>query len=198
MKKLFSLFLIILSIFSFGQKKYSTNEIINSFPFSKATKVKIVSYNTEFVSEHPTPLPPIGKNGDSTMIKEIIETQKNLINLQDIIGKEHLKGIKQMKSLNLKEILELSKILYNTCGKFSGADVEGVKCFFPRNAVLFYDENDKVFEILEICFECHGIRFKSEKSLEINYMCDSFYKKIEDYFKINGFATQRSIKRYHK
>lgn len=62
---------------------------MNNFPFSKATKVKIISYNTDFVSEIPIPLPPIGKNGDSTMIKKVIENQKNLIKLQDIIGKEH-------------------------------------------------------------------------------------------------------------
>ena len=63
-------------------------------------------------------------------------------------------------------------------------------CFFPRNAVLFYDENDKVFEILEICFECDRIQFNSEKSLEINAMCDNFYPKIEKYFKQKSIPTQ--------
>lgn len=192
MKSLLSVLLLMFSIISFGQKKYSTNEIINSFPFSKTTKVKIISYNIDFVSEHPIPLPPVGKNGDSTIIKKIIENQKNLIRLPDIIGKEQIEGIKQTKTLNLKETIEISKILYNTCGKFSNGNREGVKCFFPRNAILFYDENDKVFEILEICFECHGVRFMSDKSMEINYMCDDFYQKIENYFKANGFSTQFS------
>mgnify|MGYP003606222754 CR=1 FL=1 len=73
MKKLFSLFLIIFSIFCFGQKKFSTNEIMNNYPFNKAAKVKIISYNSDFISDIPIPLPPVGKNGDSTMIKKLIE-----------------------------------------------------------------------------------------------------------------------------
>lgn len=193
MKKYFSLIIFLLFFsFSFGQKKFSTNELLNIYPFNKTSKVKIISYNTDFVSEFPTPLPPVGKDGDSTIIKNIIANQTFPIKLKNILGNENLKGIEETKTLNFVEIFELSKLLYNTCGKFSNDMREVSKCFFPRNAVLFYDENDKVFEFLEICFECYRIEYISEKSLEINGLCNDFYFKLENLFKNNGLKTQHN------
>ncbi|WP_439478926.1 hypothetical protein [Chryseobacterium aquaticum] len=190
MKKLLIVFLLTFSLVSFGQKRLSINEIMNSYPFNKTTKVKIVSYNTDFLSEFPIPLPPLGKNVDSTIIKRLISEQTFPIKLEKILGKESLEGIKQTKTLNFKETFELSQLLYNTCGKFKNDMREVNKCFFPRNAVLFLDDNDIVFEILEICFECQRMQFNSEKSLEINGMCDNFYPIIEKVFKDSGFQTQ--------
>lgn len=86
--------------------------------------------------------------------------------------------------------MELLDLLYNTCGQFKNDMRKISKCFFPRNAILFYDENDKVFEILEICFECHRIDFNSKQSLEINDMCDDFYSKLEKFFKDNSLETK--------
>ncbi|VXB17973.1 MULTISPECIES: hypothetical protein [Chryseobacterium] len=194
MKKfLFCIFLLFLS-FSFGQKKFPTNELLNIYPFSKTSKVKIISYNIDFVSEFPTPLPPVGKDGDSTIIKNIIANQTFPIKLRNILGNENMEGIKQSKTLNFKETFELSELLYNTCGKFKNDIREISKCFFPRNAILFYDENNKVFEILEICFECHRIDFNSNQSLEINDMCNNFYSRLEQLFKENGLETQHNRK----
>lgn len=189
MQKFFSIFLILFSVFFFGQKKYSTNEIMNNYPFNKATKVKIISYNTDFMGDMPIPLPPM-KGMDSVEIKRLIENQKRPIQLKDIIGKENLEGIEKMKTLNYTEFFELSKLLYNTCGKYTTNVRRISNCFFPRNAVLFYDENDKVFDFLEVCFQCDGVEFYSEKSIAINNMCDNFYSKIEEYFNNKGLATQ--------
>lgn len=190
MKKIFTLFLFTFSLISFGQKKFSMNEIMKSYPFNKTTKVKIISYNTDFVSEFRTPLPPIGKDVDSLMIKKIIAEQTFPIKLENILGNENMDGIKQTKTLNLQENFELSKLLYNTCGKFRNDVREISKCFFPRNAVLFFDENDRVFEILEICFDCYRMKFNSEKSLEINGMCDNFYLKLENFYNSKGLKTK--------
>jgi hypothetical protein len=194
MKKFLFLVFCFSFLFLFSQKKYSTNEISNIFPLNKATKVKIISYNTDFISESPTPLPPFGGKIDSIEIKRIIANQKFPIKLENIIGKENLEGINQTKTLNYKEIFEFSKLLYNTCGKFSSYLREVSMCFFPRNAVLFYDENDTVFEILEICFECHRMGFNSEKSSEVNGMCDSFYSKLEKLFQSKGLQTRYNRK----
>ncbi|WP_267402520.1 MULTISPECIES: hypothetical protein [unclassified Chryseobacterium] len=190
MKKILLIILACIFSFSFGQKKFTINELINSFPLNKATKVKIISYNIDFPGPAPIPPPPIGKDGDSTAIKKFIANQKFPITLENIIGKEDLEGINQNKTLNFKETVEFSKLLYNTCGKFQSGLREVTKCFFPRNAILFYDENDKVFETLEICFECHRMDYHSGKSMEVNYMCDNFYKNLEKYFQSKGLQTK--------
>lgn len=187
-------YLFLISIFgfliSFGQKKYSAKEILNTFPLNKATKVKIISYNTDFISEFPIPLPPIGGKIDSIEIKKIIANRKFPIKLENIIGKENLEGINQTKTLNYKETLELSNLLFNTCGKFPNNARRVSMCFFPRNAILFYDENDQVFDFLEVCFECHRMEAISEKATEINDMCDDFYTKLEKYFQTKELQTQ--------
>lgn len=142
------------------------------------------------MSEFPTPLPPIGKDGDSSTIKKIIAEQTFPIKLENILGNENLDGIKETKTLKLEETFELSKLLYNTCGKFQDDEREVSKCFFPRNAVLFFDENDRVFEILEICFDCRRMQFNSKKSVEINGMCDNFYIKLENFYNSKRLKTK--------
>ncbi|MPS65338.1 MAG: hypothetical protein DI622_10175 [Chryseobacterium sp.] len=192
MKKYLFSILIFSFLISFGQKRYSTKEIFNTLPLNQATKIKIISYNTNFVSEFPIPLPPIGGNIDSIEIKRIIANQKFPIKLVNIIDKENIEGINQIKTLNYKDSLELSNLLFNTCGKFPNNIRRVSMCFFPRNAILFYNENDQVFDFLEICFECHRIEALSEKATKINDMCDDFYTKLEKFFKSKGLKTQHS------
>ena len=102
-KLLFFVFIVVFSI-SYSQKKFSTNEIFNTSPLQKAVKVKIISYNINFISEVRTPLPPIGGKIDSAVIKRIIENQKFPISLKNSIENEDLVGIDEMKILNFKEI----------------------------------------------------------------------------------------------
>ncbi|AZA85317.1 hypothetical protein EG349_00155 [Chryseobacterium shandongense] len=188
-KLLFFVFIVVFSI-SYSQKKFSTNEIFNTSPLQKAVKVKIISYNINFISEVRTPLPPIGGKIDSAVIKRIIENQKFPISLKNSIENEDLVGIDEMKILNFKETFDLFKLLYNTCGKFPNQLRSVSMCFFPRNAILFYDENDKVFDFLEICFECQRMEPLSEESTEINDVCDNFYSNLEKFFQSKGLQTQ--------
>jgi len=60
MKKLTFLISIFIFFLSFGQKRYSTNEMLKNFPLNKASKVKIISYNIDFIGEFVLiPPPPI-------------------------------------------------------------------------------------------------------------------------------------------
>ncbi|MFY8181440.1 MAG: hypothetical protein ACOVLG_06665 [Flavobacterium sp.] len=42
--------------------------------------------------------------------------------------------------------------------KLSKCEIEnwGAKCYNPRHALLFYDENDKIYGYIEMCFDCNG------------------------------------------
>ena len=190
MKHFFSIILMLLSFLLLGQKKYSTAEILKTFPLGKATKVKIISYNTDFRGEFALTPPPPNIKLDSIQLKDYYDNLKKPIKLTETISKGNFKEIKESKTLNIPETLQLSKVLFNTCGKFSGNNREVSMCFFPRNAILFYDENDNVFDFLEICFECHRMESLSENATEINGMCSSFYTKLEKYFKDKGLQTQ--------
>jgi hypothetical protein len=188
-RKLSFTILILISAIFFGQKKISTAEILNSFPFKKAVKIKIISYNIDFPGM-ALPLPPPQIASDPVAAKKWEESQKKPIDINDILSKEDLVGIDESKTLTLAEIHQLYNVIYNTCVKFLGENVMGNKCFFPRNAVLFYDENDKVFDIFEICFECDGLRSSAVGTIFINDQCDKFYSTVEKFFQSKGLQTQ--------
>ena len=212
MKKIFSFFLIIFSIISFGQKKKQKNiqpppppsfdlsnginkgfkptsfeNRIKNFPFNKAAKVKIVSYNLDFKKE------PIAEPiliNDSVAIKEA-KNRKNPVNISDIIS-GNFNGISQQKNLNITEIKELTNIIYNTCGKYSSGVFSVSGCFFPINAILFYDENDAVFAHVEICFECGTKQENPKKMLDFKSLSNEIDEPLEKFFNKIGISTQYS------
>ncbi|WP_295202167.1 hypothetical protein [uncultured Chryseobacterium sp.] len=186
-----SLLLIVFGfLLSYGQKIYSTNEILKTFPLKKSTKVKIISYNIDFIGEYALIPPPPNRQLDSVQLKEYYESLKKPVKLKEVISHGDLNAIQQSKTLTVAETFELTKLLFNTCGKFTGGNYRISKCFFPRNAILFYNENDEVFDFLEICFECDRIEALSDKATEINYMCDTFFRKLESFFRNKGLQTQ--------
>jgi hypothetical protein len=43
----------------------------------------------------------------------------------------------------------------------------------PRHAILFFDENDQIFEYVEICFDCFTVQASSQlKFLEVYDLID--------------------------
>lgn len=214
MRKFSLLIFVFCSILIFGQKKKrkvvppppppsfdSGNRInkdfrptsfenrIKNFPFNKATKVKIVSYNLDFKKE-PIYVPPHPK--DSVAIEEYAK-RKFPVNISDIISGD-FKGISQHKNLNISEIKELTNILYNTCGKYSTGIYSEAGCFFPRNAILFYDESDSVFAHLEICFQCGTKQENPKGILSSETMCNEIDEPLENFFNKIGVSTAYSGK----
>ncbi|HCA09343.1 hypothetical protein [Chryseobacterium sp.] len=208
-------------IFSFSQKKkkktkdalaelrsysYNDGEIkkdfkpiplqkrIARFPFGKASKIKIISYNLYLKKARayePAPPPPKTKL-DSVNLEKYYENLKNTepVELGDVINNTDNEGLQESKMLTLNEISELTHILYNTCNKYYISLISQSGCFFPRNAILFYDENDKVFAYYDICFECEGIESSPKGMLEPIETCEFLYPDLEKFFKSKGLTTQ--------
>lgn len=167
---------------------------IAKFPFNKATKVKIISYNLNFKknSGYTPPPPPPKTKEDSiklTRYYDSIKTNK-IFELREAIDHSAFEGIQQSRTLTLSEISELTDVIYNTCEKYNIGFVSTRGCFFPRNAILLYDENDKVFAFFEICFECSGIESSPRNMLEPFETCEYLYPELERFFKSKGLTTQ--------
>lgn len=210
MKKTFSILLIAFSTFSFSQKKKQKNippppsfdlnnrvsknfkptpfEVrVKNFPFSKAIKVKIISYNLDFKKE-PIYTPPPPK--DSVAIQEYVK-RKISVKISDIIS-GNFNEVSQQKNLNISEIKELTNIIYNTCGKYSSGVYSQNGCFFPRNAILFYDENDTIFAHIEICFQCGTRQENPEGLLGWESLCNEMDADLEVFFNKIGIKTEYS------
>lgn len=210
MKNIFILFSLIFSLLFFGQKKkaeivdYEASRVklnknfksenlgkrIAKYPFSKTSKIKIISYNLEFEGLYTPPPPPPNVKLDSLEMINYYKSAKKPIVLKDIIDINSIEGITDIKTLDLTEISELTDIYYNTCSKYIFENHRGNKCFFPRNAILFYDENDIVFAFTEICFQCEGIHSFPENIFSNNEICEFLYPALENFFKDKGIQTQ--------
>ncbi|WES99489.1 hypothetical protein P2W68_07675 [Chryseobacterium arthrosphaerae] len=177
-------------------KPIPLHQRIDKFPFSKAARVKIVSYNLNLkksaaMSYTPPPPPPKTKEDSIRLTKYYDSIKKNKdFELVEAVDHSDFTGIQESRTLTLSEISELTDVLYNTCEKYNIAFVSTSGCFFPRNAILLYDENDHIFAYFEICFECSAIESSPRKMLEPLETCEYLYPELEKFFKSKGVSTQ--------
>jgi len=154
---------------------------LNEYPFNAAVKVRIVSFNLDYDGE--LVITPIG----STEANE-----KELpVNLSNIVGRNDLPGFAQSKMLTLIEVTKLTDILYNVCPKYIISSYTKLGCYEPRNAILFYDENDQVFQYIEICFECRENETKPKKLNILDNFCSYGYDELKTFFEENGIKTEK-------
>ncbi|WP_445432837.1 hypothetical protein [Chryseobacterium indoltheticum] len=206
MKKFFSVIVFSLSFsFSFCQKKKAphkpgnSNSYINknfkpetfsnrikNFPFNKTSKVKLISYNLDFKKE-PIYTPPSPNESTSTKNENLRKSPRKLF---EILSDKNLTRAYQQKSLNLSEIQELTNIIFNECDKYSTGIINSAGCYFPRNTILFYDEEDNIFAYFEICFQCNGFESEPKELFKEDMRCESIYEKLENFFNKTGIKTQ--------
>lgn len=91
----------------------------------------------------------------------------------------------EVKTLTFSQVDKLTDILYNYGYGGEVYIVRTANCYMPRNAILFLDSNGKVFEFIEICFECRNTRESSEK-ISLGEMCDQKMSMLKDFFKTAG------------
>lgn len=135
------------------------------YPFNVAKQVKLVSFN---VLDYGLP------------------TTKKSVN----VSKLH-----QVISLKQPEIDSLTDILYNTRARYYILKMSTSGCYDPHNAVLFFDKNNKVFEYIEICFDCHQVRYSNEKVVVFDD-CVYTFDDLKSYFQT--FELKTSKKEFEK
>jgi acetyltransferase-like isoleucine patch superfamily enzyme len=166
---------------------YSVAQRLKRYPFYRATKIVAVS----FLGIEPYKQILINGNShvNDTLKKKTIN--KLTKNVTDTIFKAglHIKNCKlnyssiiEIKELNSNEICNLTNVIYNTnVHKPSNYSTPGYNCFIPRNALIFYDRNGKIFDYLEVCFECMHYMSESHK-ITIGTYCNQKYDLLKDLF----------------
>jgi hypothetical protein len=141
---------------------YSQKQRSQFYPFNKASKVLLISYNDTIAIQNTTPVE--NKKLDLTKIRETIV-------------------------LSRAQVDSLTSILYNVGVKSSDYWFQmgdpGRKCYNPRNSIIFLDEKQRAFEYIEICFECHQDRLSSRK-IKNWTLCESKFGLLQDYFLWTG------------
>ncbi|RZL42192.1 MAG: hypothetical protein EOP00_23765 [Pedobacter sp.] len=171
------------SIYNKHYKPISIEKRLKNYPFSSATKIKLISFNLyESASAEPI----------ITEINNPLPFRKNpSIELPSIMNQKDLVGINQSKTLTIAQINKLTDILYNTCSKYNINRKDAFGCYNPRNAIVFFDKEDMVFAYLEICFECKGNQARPAKLTEFPEFCSYSYNGLEKFFNRNGIETKK-------
>jgi len=126
------------------KNKYSVSQRLKRYPFSKAAKILAVSFKYGMPNDSTAKEYDYGLN-----VADSVLDQRSLI---------------EIKQLSTAQINSLTNIMYNIntrSGK--GYPDPGYSCFAPRNALVFIDRNGKIFDYLEVCFECDQMRSQSDK-----------------------------------
>jgi hypothetical protein len=173
--------------------KYTIAQRLKKYPFVRAWKILAVSYDG---TSEPNLL--VLANGDTinaaTNEKVINFRPHGLFFKNDTLDYKYLFETKQ---LTKSQINRLTNILFNTDVKIHNDYADpGYKCFEPRNALIFLDENGKVFDYIEICFTCEGTRSKSDRV----YLgpCNQKYDMVKKFFIDLGIKYGTITKEYPK
>ncbi|HEY8928788.1 MAG TPA: hypothetical protein VIM55_06340 [Mucilaginibacter sp.] len=139
---------------------------LSKYPFSGAVKIAAVSYSGPMsVDFNPKD-------------KKKPWLHKGLIVVN---GKLNRSTIKEYVVLNTSRRNNLTNIIFNTTyRKINDNASEEGGCFDPRNAFLFYDKNGRIFDYIQVCFECHSFRSLSGK-LDIGTICNQKYDLLSKF-----------------
>ncbi len=165
--------------------KYPLKARFSFFPFAQSSKIMLVSFD---------------KRVDSTGYVKTkyshVEYRWGLPILNDTIC---FSKLAQTLTLKISQVDTLTDIMYNTCFRWTAWDKSPAFCYRPHNAILFFDQSDKVFQYIEICFGCKQTRFSSDKIKRFE-QCDYAIQDLRNYFLqlgVNDFADEFKTKATH-
>ncbi len=151
---------------------------------NKAESVYLISYNLD-LKKPPIPVPKL--IGDTTKIKK----EKNFIFALEYYKKpfELLDISNQKLLLKLPEIKSLKNALNFSTNEMAGITSKS-GCYYPRNAILLLNKNQKITDIFEICFECHRLyQISSRSKMKDLDIRDDTFASLESYFNSKGIKT---------
>lgn len=150
------------------KSKYSVTQRNQFYPFNIADSIKLVSFRYHNKNSCPV-------RNDTLLVDSLIE----------------------IKTLDRDEINRLTDILYNNFYKKFPNYGSLTQCFFPRNAILFFDKAGKLKEYILICFHCNRHE-ESSDAIVFGSDCTQKIDKLSQFFISVGLklGTDKNIDTY--
>lgn len=172
-------FCLLISFFNVSAQKkleqcYRTNKIPvekrnQNYPYNKAVKIVFASFQDNSRKLKLFENTKLNKNGiNSFMDGEVMKIYVD--SLKKDISKFNPDLFEEKVELSENQKNELTDLIYNFGNNHKNAVMWAAKCYMPRNAILFFDDNDKLFEFVEVCFECSRYR-TSNDDVDLNNNC---------------------------
>lgn len=162
---------------------YATTTRREFYPFSIAKEVRLISFERHRIKTTDT----MFYKNDSNFNFYIEPFNNDSINPYFIV---YYSKMLQSVTLTTLEIDSLTDILYNTCSRWISFGLSNMaSCYNPHNSILFVDENNKVFDYIEFCFDCNRFKYSSKEIKELEF-CHYTMKGIQDYFQYFGLKNK--------
>ena len=149
------------SSYCLHRNKYTAVQRRSFYPFNKATKISLISFR-DTTSQYLSRLPVKKGVLDTEMVRE--ETRLSVAETDKLTDLFFNYGYKSKK--------------YSTVSDPSG-------CYQPHNAILFFDDNRKVLDYIEICFDCQNTRYSSNQ-ISMGEGCIEKFSMLKDFFTSHG------------
>lgn len=152
---------------------FSVEKRNQNYPFNKAKRIVF----TSFEEDHRKLL----KNKDRVYEKDEIISymhgeimQEYFDSLKLDFARYNPDDFEEKVDLNEEQKNEFTDLIFNFGNNHNNAVMWATKCYMPRNAILFFDDRNNLFEFIEICFECSRYR-TSDDNVDLNNNCAENY-----------------------
>jgi len=161
--------------------RFSFASRIKHYPFNLSAQVQLISFDG---------LVKLSDNGEFRFFSQ----DPPLVDGTDTTWTSPV-GLKEIRTLTLKQIDSLTDILYNYGFARKPNVARVMQCYSPRNAILFRDNNGKVIAFIELCFECQNTRESSDK-ISLGEMCEQKFDLLKALFSQVGieYGTVRELR----
>lgn len=160
--------------------KLSIEKRNQNYPYNKTAKIVFASFEDNSRKLKLFENTKLNKNGmNSFMDGEVMKIYVD--SLKKDLSKYNPDLFEEKVELSENQKNELTDLIYNFGNNHKNAVMWAAKCYMPRNAILFFDDNDKLFEFVEICFECNNYRL-STKKFDLNNNCAEKLYLLKDQF----------------
>ncbi|MBL7814552.1 MAG: hypothetical protein JNL70_06070 [Saprospiraceae bacterium] len=179
--------------------KKTVDECRKIYPFNEAAKIVLVSFPDYEIWENDirtytdTIVSPEGEKLErkrNLMGKDIpVKITRPILDTIKVLGKVY--SVYEKLELNETQIDSLSYFCenYTTNYRLIHGSRSISCCYRPRNAIVFFDKQNKPIMNFEICFECGQYRCYTPDNL--GYLsqideCPELYDLFKDFFRKNG------------
>lgn len=171
--------------------QYTLAKRLKMYPYSAAAKVIVVSY---YGGGEPNT--DIRIDANAPVHKPSYKETQHYKGLVIRHMKLDYSTLIEIKTLNSKQLEKLSNILlnYEYAGMKDYTLIGSAACFYPRNSIIFFDKNGKIFDHLDICFSCHRYDSGSGK-LGVGTECAQKFDMLAKFFIEAGirYGTDDSV-----
>lgn len=154
------------------------------YPFDKASKIVFASFEDESTKLKSFENNKLNKEGYTSYFQgEIMQIYFD--SLRNDKSKYNPELFEEKVELSEAQKDEFTDLIYNFGNNHKDAVIWGANCYRPRNAILFFDENNQLIEFIEICFECNRYKTSSFK-VDLNINCGEKLSLLKDLFEQAG------------